>query len=137
MARIGIDLGTTNTVVALAYDDGPHVVPRGRGRIIPSVVHYPDAAGGADVVVGERADNREAGGCVVRSVKRLMGRTHDEAVKQGSERYFPPYSGPVRLVRRGRTDLGLGLHGPDGPPRIVWPHEVTAEVLREARRHAE
>jgi len=137
MARIGIDLGTTNTVVAMVYDDGPQVVPRGRGRIIPSVVHFRDEGGDGDVVTGEEADNLETGGRVVRSVKRLMGRTHDEALKEGSEKYFPPHSGSVRLVRRGRADLGLRLVGRNGGSRVLWPHEVTAHVLREARRHAE
>lgn len=137
MARIGIDLGTTNTVVALVYDDGPHVVPRGRGRVIPSVVHFRGGARAGDVAVGEEADRVEAGGCVVRSVKRLMGRTHDEALSEGSAAYFPPDSGAVRLVRRGRGDLGLALVGEDGGGEVLWPHEVSAEVLSEARRHAE
>jgi len=135
MARIGIDLGTTNTVVALVYDDGPHVVPRGRGRIIPSVVHFRGEDGDADIVTGEEADRFESGTRVVRSVKRLMGRTHDEALSEGSAKFFPPDAGSVRLVRRGRADLGLHLVGADG--RVVWPHEVSAHVLREAKRHAE
>src|SRR5689334_17361454 len=97
MARIGIDLGTTNTVVAMVYDDGAHVVPRGRGRVIPSAVFF---RGPGDVVVGEEAEKWLAEGRVVRSVKRLMGRTYAEAVREGSEAYFRS-EGSVRLVRRG------------------------------------
>ncbi|HSB60896.1 MAG TPA: Hsp70 family protein, partial [Vicinamibacteria bacterium] len=107
MLRVGIDLGTTNSLVAMVYDDGPHVVPRGRGRIIPSVVHFRGEAGPADVLVGEEADNLEEGLRVVRSVKRLMGRTFDEAEREGSHRYFRLDGEDVRLVRRGDHDLGL------------------------------
>jgi molecular chaperone HscA len=131
MARIGIDLGTTNTVVAMVYDDGAHVVPRGRGRVIPSTVFF---RGPRDVVVGEEAEKWMAEGRVVRSVKRLMGRTHTEAVREGSEAYFRS-EGSVRLVRRGGSDLGLAIGEGDG--QTLWPHEVSAWVLREARAHAE
>lgn len=131
MARIGIDLGTTNTVVAMVYDDGAHVVPRGRGRVIPSAVFF---RGPGDVVVGEEAEKWMAEGRVVRSVKRLMGRTYAEAVREGSEAYFRS-EGSVRLVRRGGSDLGLAIG--DRNPETLWPHEVSAWVLREARAHAE
>ena len=136
MLRVGIDLGTTNTLVAMVYDDGPHVVPRGAGRIIPSVVHYRWASGEGDVVVGEEADNLEQGGRVVRSVKRLMGRTFEEAEREGSHAYFRPDGEDVRLVRRGDHDLGLFVRGP-GREATLWAHEVSARVVGEARRHAE
>jgi len=73
MARVGIDLGTTNTVVAMVYDDGAHVVPRGRGRVIPSAVFFRWEKGEGDVVVGEEAEKWMAEGRVARSVKRLTG----------------------------------------------------------------
>jgi actin-like ATPase involved in cell morphogenesis len=137
MARVGIDLGTTNSLLAMVYDDGPHVVPRGTGRIIPSVVHYRWDAGDDDVVVGEEADNLEDGLRVVRSIKRLMGRTYEEAEREGSREYFRPDGEDVRLVRRGDHDLGLEVRKPGREPRTFWPQEVSAHVLREARRHAE
>ena len=135
MARIGIDLGTTNSVVAMVYDDGAHVVPRGRGRVIPSAVFF-RGRDGSDVVVGEEAERWMAEGRVVRSVKRLMGRTHAQALAEKSDRYFPPTGGSVRLVRRGENDLGLAL-GDGAGTLTLWPHEVSAWVLREARAHAE
>src|SRR5262245_41247678 len=135
MARIGIDLGTTNTVVAMVYDDGAHVVPRGRGRVIPSTVFFRGGGGADDVVVGEDAERWMAEGRVVRSVKRLMGRTHAEALAERSDRYFRP-GGSVRLVRRGENDVGLAVGNGDGA-LTLWPHEVSACVLREARAHAE
>src|SRR5262245_60031620 len=137
MARIGIDLGTTNTVVAMVYDDGPHVVPRGRGRLIPSAVFFRWEQGPSDVVVGEEAERWMAEGRVVRSVKRLMGRTYAEAVQENSAKYFAHDQGTVRLVRRGGHALGLEIHRPEAEPRVMWPHEVSAWVLREAKAHAE
>ncbi|HEX6739147.1 MAG TPA: Hsp70 family protein [Vicinamibacteria bacterium] len=136
--RIGIDLGTTNTVAAMVYDDGPHVMPRGQGRLIPSTVYFRWDQGGEDVVVGEEAERWMAEGRVVRSVKRLMGRTHAEALAEGSGKYFSTDGGSVRLVRRGENDLGLEIEiqGRARAP-VLWPHEVSAWVLREAKGHAE
>lgn len=137
MARIGIDLGTTNTVVAMVYDDGPHVVPRGRGRLIPSAAFFRWEHGAQDVVVGEEAERWMAEGRVVRSVKRLMGRTYAEAVHEHSGKYFAHDQGSVRLVRRGGHALGLEIHRPEAEPMFLWPHEVSAWILREAKAHAE
>ena len=136
MARIGIDLGTTNSVVAMVYDDGAHVVPRGRGRVIPSTVFFRGKGGADDVVVGEEAERWMAEGRVVRSVKRLMGRTYAEALAEKSDKYFRPSGGSVRLIKRGENDVGLAI-GDEGRAQTLWPHEVSAWVLREARAHAE
>jgi actin-like ATPase involved in cell morphogenesis len=43
----------------------------------------------------------------------------------------------VRLVRRGQNDVGLEIGGEGVAGRTLWPHEVSAWVLREARAHAE
>ena len=137
MARVGIDLGTTNTLVAMVYDDGPHVMPRGSGRVIPSVVHFRWEQGDDDVLVGEEADNLEDGLRMVRSIKRLMGRTRDEAEKEGSDAYFRTDGEDVRLIRRGDHDLGLEIRKPGREPRPLWPQEISAYVLRESKRHAE
>jgi molecular chaperone DnaK (HSP70) len=132
MPRIGIDLGTTNTLAALVYDDGPHVIPRGAGENVPSVVWYPDQGIGGRVVVGREAANEIDR--VVRSVKRLMGRTWSEAVGEGAPRYFRD---PVTLARLGDNDLALELRADDGSAARVWPHEVSAHILAHVRRRAE
>jgi molecular chaperone DnaK (HSP70) len=132
MPRIGIDLGTTNTLCALVYDDGPHVIPRGAGENVPSVVWYRDAGNGADVVVGREAANEIER--VVRSVKRLMGRTWSEAVAENAPRYFRD---SVSLVRLGDNDLAVEVRGDDGPARRLWPQEVSARILGHVRQQAE
>jgi molecular chaperone DnaK (HSP70) len=135
MTRIGIDLGTTNSLAALVYDDGPHVIPRGAGRIVPSVVAFDGPPEEKPPVVGEEADRDPAG--AIRSVKRLMGRTWEEAEDQGSHRYFPPDGDLVRLVRRGVRDLGLDVELSPAERRIFWPHQISAEILKALRAHAE
>ena len=124
MARIGIDLGTTNTLVGLVYDDGAHVVPRGNGRVIPSAVHFRWEGGDDDVLVGEAAIN--ASSRTVRSVKRLMGRTWASALQEESDKYFPLDHGSVRLQRRGETDAAVEVLQEGGRRQTLWPQDRRA-----------
>jgi molecular chaperone HscA len=76
---IGIDLGTTNSVVAFSKDNKPQALPDAAGDLLlPSVVAYLD---GKTPVVGAAAFNSidTAPGRVVTSSKRLMGRSGGEA----------------------------------------------------------
>ena len=130
---IGIDLGTTNTVVAMVYDDGPHVMPRGSGAIIPSVVGFERGTTGAPRV-GDEADRM--GARAIRSVKRLMGRTYETAIEEGSERFFAS-DGGGRLVRALAGDLQLEVDAGGPQPKRFWPHEISGHILREAKAHAE
>ena len=71
---VGIDLGTTNSVVAIARDGTPAALHDETGKaLVPSVVAYPDAGG---VLVGDEARALVASEPrnVVASIKRLMGR---------------------------------------------------------------
>lgn len=76
---VGIDLGTTNSLVAYVHPDSrqPVVInDQGRGTIVPSVVHFP--AGGIDPVIGTEA--REflltEPQRTIYSVKRLLGKSY-------------------------------------------------------------
>ena len=70
---VGIDLGTTNSLVATVLDAQPTVLTGGADAIVPSVVSYD----GAEAVVGRAAVARGEANPVdtVASVKRLMGRS--------------------------------------------------------------
>jgi molecular chaperone DnaK len=126
MSRIvGIDLGTTNSLVAYLDDRTglPVVIPDAEGRrLLPSVVAFtPDG-----ILVGESA-RRQIGRRptdTVYSVKRLMGRGWDDV--KDELRYFPfrvlPAEGTVRLAVGGRD---------------VTPPEVSAIVLRALKERAE
>src|ERR671919_910471 len=126
MSRIvGIDLGTTNSLVAYVDDHTglPVVIPDDRERrLLPSVVGFtPDG-----ILVGEAARRQLARrpADTVYSVKRLMGRGWDDL--KDELRYFPfrllPADGVVRLAVGGRE---------------VTPPEVSAIVLKTLKERAE
>ncbi|MFO7679498.1 MAG: Hsp70 family protein [Chloroflexota bacterium] len=85
---IGIDLGTTNSAVAITRDGAPQILPRGDERIIPSVVGY-DASNGR-WLVGTPARNQYvlAPENTVRSIKRKMGT--DARLELGGRPLSPP-----------------------------------------------
>ena len=124
---VGIDLGTTNSVVAIARDGKPAALHDETGRsLVPSVVAYP-ASGG--VLAGEEARllmPREPKN-VVASVKRLMGRgAADLHAVAGVLPYeVEPGSGETDMVK-----LRIG-----GKARS--PVEISAEILKALRARAE
>ena len=121
---IGIDLGTTNTVVAIATDQNVAVVRDAEGQaLLPSVVAFGD-----EIQVGEDArrvllDNPDL---VVSSVKRLMGRgAKDLKQLAGVLPYELAPSADGGMVR-----LKVG-------DRVLSPVEISAAILRVARERAE
>jgi molecular chaperone HscA len=121
---VGIDLGTTNSLVAHVADASPAVITGGGDPLVPSVVYY--AADGG-VVVGRAAQARalDAPRDTLASVKRLIGRG---AKDLGDVRTMLPYEleGDDRAVK---IRVGGG--------RLVSPVEVSAEILRELKLRAE
>jgi Fe-S protein assembly chaperone HscA len=122
---IGIDLGTTNSLVAVLEEGGPRVLPDPEtgARLLPSAVAF---LPGGEVIVGERA--RELAGerplDTILSVKRFMGLglEHVSAEDRRAHRFVESSPGVVRFVVEGRE---------------VTPPEVSAYILRELRRRAE
>ena len=122
---VGIDLGTTNSLVAHVADASPQVIRGGDGAaLVPSVVHY---AGDGAVIVGAPAQARAADAPhdTLASVKRLIGRG---ARDLASVRAMLPYElvGDDRAIRI-RVTSG----------RQVSPVEVSAEILRELKARGE
>ncbi|MGA9063224.1 MAG: Fe-S protein assembly chaperone HscA [Terracidiphilus sp.] len=130
---VGIDLGTTNSLVAYMEDERPVVIPGVDGsNLVPSVVALdPIPAGGGrpTVTVGNSARKAliETPERVIYSVKRLMGRGLEEVRKE--MKYFP-----FRLA----DDVEAGE-----VPRIqlgelrFTPPEISAYILRQLKRNAE
>ncbi len=83
---VGIDLGTTNSLVAVVEEGGPRALSRGDERLVPSVVGLSDDG---RIIVGQEALNQYvlAPERTVRSIKRKMGT--DERVKLGDREYSP------------------------------------------------
>lgn len=124
---IGIDLGTTNSIVAYVKNERPTAIRDCDGRaLLPSVVHY---GSGNEVVVGENAARRAAESPreTIVSVKRFMGRGADdpETARLGPYAFVTPKQGEANVVR-------FDVRG-----RAVTPVEVSAEILRALRRLAE
>ncbi len=124
---VGIDLGTTNSVVAIARESVPAALHDETGKaLVPSVVAYP-AAGG--VLVGDAARQIAAAEPrnVVSSIKRLMGRgAADVHTVAGVLPYeIEPGTGETDMVK-----LRIG-----GKARS--PVEISAEILKALRQRAE
>lgn len=115
---IGIDLGTTNSLVAIVESGIPLVLADGQGRrLTPSVVRVP--AAGEPVVGWEAKRGRAAHPeTTVTSIKRFMGRRGDEVNSIGSA---PAYA----ICAEGSRPVAVPLHGRD------WlPEELSAEILK-------
>ena len=125
---VGIDLGTTNSLVALCTPAGPRVLPDADGRaLVPSVVRYSGQAGGPPQAVGHAARARavEFPELTVASSKRFMGRGHQESAAAAD------WHGPALVP--GLNGLAAFRVG----ERTVTPQEVAADVLRALRAQAE
>ncbi|MCS6913750.1 MAG: Fe-S protein assembly chaperone HscA [Myxococcales bacterium] len=120
---VGIDLGTTHSLVACVRDGQPVCLPGPDGEVLlPSVVHY--RSSGPPLVGAEAAAMAHlAPYDTIASVKRLMGRgLHDVMGKC-----------PYRLNERSESVVRLRVAG----GREVTPVEVSAEILRVLRQRAE
>ncbi len=121
----GIDLGTTNSVVAVMEGKDPKVIVNEEGdRITPSVVAWDDQG---EVLVGQIAKRQSITNPegTVYSTKRFMGRRFDEL---GDDATRMPY----KVVKRDNGDAGFEVRG-----KTLSPPEVSAQVLRKLKKAAE
>jgi molecular chaperone DnaK len=122
---IGIDLGTTNSVVAIMEGSEPKVIPNAEGnRITPSVVAFNDKD---ETIVGEPARRQAVTNPkrTVYSAKRFMGRRHSEVQ---SEEKMVPYG-----VTGGANEYVKIKVG----DKEYTPQEISAKVLRKLKESAE
>ena len=124
---IGIDLGTTNSLVAYVKNERPTAIQDcNQHTLLPSAVHYGDQG---EVVVGQDALLRAAEHPreTIVSVKRFMGRGADdpETRRLGPYEFAAPKNGDANVVRFAVRN------------RVVTPVEVSAEILRALKRLAE
>jgi len=122
---IGIDLGTTNSVVAVMEGGSPTVItnPEG-GRTTPSVVAF---AKGNERLVGQVAKRQAITNPenTVFSIKRFMGRRFDEVTE---EMRMVPY----RVVRAENGDARVDIKGKNSSPP-----EISAMILQKLKQAAE
>ena len=126
---VGIDLGTTNSLVAYVHPDTHQpaaINDLGRGTIVPSVVHFP--AGGADPVVGTAAhefllaDPQHT----IYSVKRLLGKSYRDLGAHAGQLGYKVIDDNAEGLVKVRVD-----------DRFYSPIELSAAILRELRARAE
>src|SRR5712672_3195592 len=122
---IGIDLGTTNSVVAVMEGGEPVVItnPEG-GRLMPSVVAFTKAG---ERLVGQVAKRQAVTNPenTVFSIKRFMGRKHDEV---NEEMKMVPY----QVVRASNGDARISANGKE-----YSPPEISAMILQKRKQAAE
>jgi molecular chaperone DnaK len=122
---IGIDLGTTNSVVAVMEGGEPVVItnPEG-GRITPSVVAFTKTG---ERLVGQVAKRQAVTNPenTIFSIKRFMGRKHDEVTE---EMKMVPY----QVVRASNGDVRVKANAKD-----YSPPEISAMILQKLKQAAE
>ena len=121
---VGIDLGTTNSLVTYCDDHGPRVLEDSKGaRLLPSVVRFLES----DVVVGREALDQAVlhPRSTIGSAKRLLGRSARELDDEVRKLPFDVVEGP-----RGLASIAIGS-------RTITPQEVGAHVLMRLREIAE
>jgi len=122
---IGIDLGTTNSVVAVMEGNDPVVIANAEGgRTTPSVVAF---AKNGERLVGQAAKRQAVTNSenTVFSIKRFMGRFHDEV---NEEMKLVPY----KVVKGDNNTARVEAGG-----RVYSPPEISAMVLQKMKQTAE
>src|SRR5215467_11796406 len=122
---VGIDLGTTNSLVAIVEDGIPRVIPGPDGnRLVPSVIYFDEAG---QVLIGNGAKEKmvEKPKNTVFSIKRFMGKGIDDV--RGDLPLLP-----FKVSPESEHIIRLKIFGRD-----YTPPELSAFILRELKRNAE
>jgi molecular chaperone DnaK len=122
---IGIDLGTTNSVVAVMEGGEPTVIPNAEGqRTTPSVVAFTDKG---EILVGQLAKNQIITNPenTIYSIKRFMGRLYDEVA---DEIRLVPY----KVIRDEKGRVKVKVNAGE-----FTPEEISARILMKLKRDAE
>ena len=128
MARIiGIDLGTTNSCVAVMDGQDTRVIENSEGdRTTPSIVAYAD---GGEILVGQSAKRQAVTNPdnTLFAIKRLIGRNFgDEVVQRDMDMV------PYKIVKASNNDAWIEAKGEQ-----LAPPQVSAEVLKKMKKTAE
>jgi molecular chaperone DnaK len=124
---IGIDLGTTNSCVAVMDGGSPRVIENAEGgRTTPSIVAYTDDG---EILVGQSAKRQAVTNPdnTLFAVKRLIGRKFKDDVVQKDIKMVP-----YKIVAADNGDAWVQAKG-----EKMAPPQVSAEVLRKMKKTAE
>src|SRR5438876_5047184 len=130
MAKVlGIDLGTTNSCMAVMEGGEPEVLENSEGkRVTPSVVAFTKSG---ERIVGDAAKRQAVTNPrnTIYSIKRFMGRKFDE-VQEEIKRV------PYKVVRAGNGDAAVEVEV-EGKPKLFSPPEISAMILGKLKADAE
>jgi molecular chaperone DnaK len=124
---IGIDLGTTNSCVAIMEGGEPVVIPNSEGsRTTPSVVAFTESG---ERLVGQIAKRQSITNPenTIFSIKRLMGRKYDSAEVKEAMKHLP-----YKIVQAANGDAHVEVRG-----KTYSPSEISAMILQKMRQTAE
>ncbi len=124
---IGIDLGTTNSCVAVMEGDTPKVIENSEGdRTTPSIVAY---TADGEVLVGQAAKRQAVTNPhnTLFAIKRLIGRKFDDDVVQRDIEMVP-----YKIVKADNGDAWVEVNG-----KKMAPPEISAKVLQKMKKTAE
>ncbi|NNJ96916.1 MAG: molecular chaperone DnaK [Gammaproteobacteria bacterium] len=124
---IGIDLGTTNSCVAVMDGDKPRVIENSEGdRTTPSIVAFTKDG---EVITGQPAKRQAVTNPAdtLFAVKRLIGRRFDEEVVQRDIKLVP-----YKIIKADNGDAWVEAHG-----KKMAPPEISARVLQKMKKTAE
>jgi molecular chaperone DnaK len=124
---IGIDLGTTNSCVAIMESGDPNVLANSEGsRTTPSVVAFTDSG---ERLVGQIARRQAITNPenTISAVKRLIGRRHDDALVQKATNLLP-----YKISRNENGDAWVEIRG-----KQYSPAEISAFILQKMKQTAE
>ncbi len=127
MSIIGIDLGTTNSCVAVMEGDKVKVIVNSEGdRTTPSVVAYLD---NGETLVGQPAKRQAVTNPynTIYAAKRLIGRRYDEDMVRHTQKMVP-----YKIVKADSGDAWVEVHG-----KKIAPQQISAEVLMKMKKTAE
>jgi len=122
---IGIDLGTTNSCVAVMEGSEPVVVPNAEGkRTTPSVIAFVE---GGEIKVGDPAKRQAVTNPhkTIASIKRFMGNKYSESAKEASRV-------PYKVVKGDNDTPRVDIDG-----RLYTPQELSAMTLQKMKKTAE
>jgi len=122
---IGIDLGTTNSCVAVMEGSEPTVIPNAEGkRTTPSVIAFVE---GGEIKVGDPAKRQAVTNPTktISSVKRFMGNKYSESQKEADRAAF-------KVVKGDNDTARVDIDG-----RMYTPQELSAMILQKMKKTAE
>jgi molecular chaperone DnaK len=124
---IGIDLGTTNSCVAIMDGDKPKVIENAEGaRTTPSIIAYTDDA---EILVGQSAKRQAVTNPTntLFAIKRLIGRRFEDDVVQKDIKMVP-----YKIVKADNGDAWVDVKG-----KKMAPPQISADILKKMKKTAE